>query len=122
MREREVEPDSVQECKNKEEWDKFAGKPTIKKGEWEGPGFYVKFGYAQSCPRGCCYDDVTELKPRHVIQSVRTTTADCWQPVKPRGQRDLPKLTRSTKVFKTALDDRRNGTLANVSDRRSQCD
>lgn len=38
--------------------------------------------------------------------------------VEPRGQRDLPNLPRSTEVFKTARNDRRNGMLANVSDRR----
>lgn len=57
------EPRNVIECKTKEEWAKAMGSPAIRHGEWEGPGYYAKFSYSQRCPRGCCYDDVTELKP-----------------------------------------------------------
>lgn len=59
----EFEPHSIEECRNEEEWKKFMGNPTIRKGDWEGAGHYAKFCYAQPCPRGCCSDDVTELVP-----------------------------------------------------------
>lgn len=63
MYEREIEPNTVEECRNKEEWTKLMGNPTIRHGEWEGPGYYAKFSYSQPCSRGCCYDGVTELVP-----------------------------------------------------------
>lgn len=35
----------------------------VQKGTWEGPGRYMLLTYQQSCPRGCCMDDVCELIP-----------------------------------------------------------
>lgn len=31
------------------------------KGKFIGPGPYFILNYTQLCPRGCCYDDVTEI-------------------------------------------------------------
>lgn len=41
----------------------FSSKQTgrCNKGEYSKPGKYMIFEYKQKCPRGCCYDDVTEL-------------------------------------------------------------
>jgi len=40
---------------------KSQGRSRVSKGAYSGPGDYFKLNYAQPCPRGCCYDNVTEL-------------------------------------------------------------
>lgn len=33
----------------------------VKKGCYQGLGWYLELCYSQLCPRGCCYDQVIEL-------------------------------------------------------------
>ena len=35
----------------------------VQKGTYTGPKWYYLLTYTQSCPRGCCSDDVHELMP-----------------------------------------------------------
>lgn len=41
----------------------------VQKGEWEGPGKYLRMSYQQKCPRGCCYDSVNKVLSANDVAS-----------------------------------------------------
>lgn len=53
------------------EEDSF-GPARVQKGTYDGPGNYYIVQYAQSCPRGCCFDSVNEvLNAEDAISEIR---------------------------------------------------
>lgn len=51
--------------KNESEWKEAFGEVRVHNGYWDGEGNYAISSYSQKCPRGCCYDDVLEIRPAY---------------------------------------------------------
>lgn len=47
---------------NEEQFKRFTDRPYYRGKEWEGPGWYFPEGKDDPCPRGCCWDYVTEVQ------------------------------------------------------------
>lgn len=57
---------------NEKQFDDIVGTNDVRKGVFLGNDIYYIGHYSQPCPRGCCYDCVTEIiTKREYIQEIK---------------------------------------------------